>query len=170
MKEGLAGALCAIALIAVALAAYLGLGFMDVAADATPPGWEAGLMTAAVHASVARRAGAAAAARPPGDDAVIAGGRLYLNNCVGCHGAPGKPPSDFGATFYPPAPQFPRVGSQYSAAQLLWVAKHGIRMTGMFPNGNQYSDAELASIVAFIGRIRNLPPAIAKAVQSPAAK
>ena len=169
VKNFLLGSLCAIVLITVALAIYLGLGFMPVASDATPPAWEAGLMTAAVHASVARQAGPLPAPLSHADDAVIAGGKIYLDDCVGCHGAPGQPPSDFGATFYPRAPQFPRVGSSLSDAQLFWVAKHGIRMTGMSPQAD-YSDAQLQTIVAFIDRIRNLSPAITKAIAPPAGK
>jgi mono/diheme cytochrome c family protein len=165
VKQFIAGSLCAIALIAITLTIYLGLGFLAVAADETPPAWETSLMTAAVHASVARRAGEATLSHA--DDAVIAGGKIYLDDCIGCHGAPGQPPSKFGASFYPRAPQFPLVGSQYTDAQLLWVSKHGIRMTGMSAQGAGYSDAELATIVAFIERIRNLSPAMLKAAQPP---
>lgn len=32
----------------------------------------------------------------------------------------------------PPAPQLPEVGTEYSEAQVFWVAKHGIRRSGMF--------------------------------------
>ncbi len=166
MKQFVAGSFCAIALLAIAVAIYSGLGFMDVSADAEPSAWETSLMTSAVHASVRRRAQAVESLPSPSDDTLVAGGKLYLNDCVGCHGAPGQPPSSFGATFFPRAPQFPRIGSRYSDAQLFWVAKHGIRMSGMYPQSH-YSDAELRSLAAFIGRIRDLPPAVAKAVQAP---
>jgi mono/diheme cytochrome c family protein len=165
----MAGSLCAIALLVVAVAIYSGFGFMDVAADANPSAWETRLMTPAVHASVRRRAPREQNPLSQSDDTLVAGGKLYLDNCVGCHGSPGQPPSAFGATFYPRVPQFPQVGSQYSDAQLFWVAKHGLRMSGMYPQAH-YSDAELWSLAAFIARIRTLPPAVAKAVQPPASR
>jgi mono/diheme cytochrome c family protein len=162
------GSLCAVALLGLALAVYLCCGFMDAAADTAPPAWEASLMTSAVHASVRRRAPALRNPLPDRDQTLIAGGMLYMRDCVGCHGAPGQPPSDFGATFYPRVPQFALVGSQYSDAQLFWVAKHGIRMSGMYPQAPHYQDSQLWSFAAFIARIRNLPPAVLKAIRRPA--
>jgi cytochrome c553 len=85
---------------------------------------------------------------------------LYFNDCVGCHGAPGKPPSDFGATFYPPAPQLARDGTQYSEAQIFWIAKHGIRRTGMSAQASSYSDQKLWLLAGFISRITSLPPRV----------
>lgn len=170
MKHFLLGVACGIALLAISLALYLGAGLMDVAAEGRPPGWETGLMTSAVHASVERRAGTAPNPLPASDATLIAGGKLYLGECAGCHGAPWKAPSDYGATFYPPAPQFPRDGSTYTEAQLFWVAKHGLRFTGMSPEGSYYKDSSLWSIAAFIARIRNLPPAVAQTLQRPAPK
>jgi thiosulfate dehydrogenase len=171
VKHLIAGSLCALALLAITATAYLGLGFMEVAADTKPAAWEAGLMTSAVRASVRRRAAATQNTLPhadaTADAALVAGGKLYLNDCVGCHGAPGHS-SDYGATFFPPAPQFSRAGSQSSDAQLFWVAKHGIRMSGMYPQSPHYSDADLWRLTAFIARIGNLPPAVAQAIHPPA--
>jgi cytochrome c553 len=169
MRHLIAGSLCAVALLGLALALYLGGGFLEVAADAAPPAWEAALMTSAVHASVRRRAPALRNPLPAGDATLVAAGKLYMNDCVGCHGAPGQPPSEFGATFYPRAPQLARVGSRYTEAQLFWVAKHGIRMSGMYPQALSYSDAKLWSLAAFIARITNLPPAVAQALRRPPA-
>ena len=131
---------------------------------------EAGFMTASLQASVRRRAPQIQNPLANSDDTLIAGGKLYLNDCVGCHGEPGQPPSDFGATFYPPAPQFPSAGTQFSEAQIFWVAKNGIRLTGMYPQGASYSDSQLWSLAAFIRRARNLPPAVVKSIQPPPSK
>ncbi len=170
VKNSIAGSLCSIAFLTIILAVYLGLGFIDVAADAPPSAWETRLMTSTVHASVRRQAQPLQNPLPNSDDTLVAGGKLYLNDCVGCHGAPGEPPSDFGAAFYPRVPQFSQIGSQYSDGQLFWVAKHGIRMSGMYPQAPAYSDSQLWSLAAFIARIRNLPPAVARAIQPQASQ
>ena len=167
MKNFLAGSLCALIFLAIALAAYLGLGFMDVAADQRPSTREAAFMTASLHAAVRRRASPIQSPFPNSDDTLIAGGKLYLNDCVGCHGAPGQPPSDFGATFYPPAPQFPSAGTQFSEAQIFWIAKHGIRLSGMFANGKWDSDEKLWQAAGYIKRIKSLPPNVEQQLARP---
>lgn len=168
MKNLVLGAVAAILALSLGVVGYLELGLAPVAADAKPSAWETGLMTSSVHASVRKRAPAIENPLPRTDDTLIAGGKLYMNDCVGCHGAPGQPPSDFGSTFYPRVPQFPETGSQYAEAELFWVAKHGVRMSGMYPQSPNYSDAKLWSLAAFISRIRSLPPAVARAIQPPA--
>jgi hypothetical protein len=52
------------------------------------------------------------------------------------------------------------VGTEYSEAQVFWVAKHGIRRAGMFANGVWDSDQELWAVAAYIKRINNLPPRV----------
>ncbi|HEY6372393.1 MAG TPA: cytochrome c [Candidatus Sulfotelmatobacter sp.] len=115
---------------------YLKLGLADVSADAPTPAWETRWMFSSVHAAI-RRTTPRDLKSPlaTSNENLIAGGKLYLNDCVGCHGEPGKPPSTFGATFFPPAPQLARDGTTYSETQIYWVAKHGIRRTGMSAQG-----------------------------------
>lgn len=165
MKNFIAGAIAAIAFTLVGTLVYLGLGLAPVGADSKAPPWEAGLMNSTVHASVRRRAPRLQNPLRPSDETVIAGAKLYMNDCIGCHGAPGGPASKFGATFYPPAPQFPLIGTQYSEAEVFWVAKHGIRRTGMFEEGPYYTDTELWSLTAFITRITNLSPNVLHGIQ-----
>jgi mono/diheme cytochrome c family protein len=161
LKNFLIGFVTGGIVLTLCVVGYLRLGLVDMRADAPAAAWQTRWMFSTVHASIRRTV-------PPdlrsplaaNDETLIAGGKLYLNDCVGCHGAPGKPPSDFGATFYPPAPQLARDGTQYSESQIFWVAKHGIRRTGMSAQGPYYSDQKLWSLAAFISRITNLPPSV----------
>ena len=157
--------------LAVCVLGYLRLGLANVAADAPAPAWVTRWMFSSVNASIRRTVPAGLKDPLPVDDArLIAGGKLYLNDCVGCHGAPGKPPSNFGATFYPPAPQLARDGTQYSEAEIYWVAKHGIRRTGMSAQGPYYSDEKLWLLAEFIHRITNLPPQVRAGIEEKAGK
>ena len=140
---------------------YLTLGLSDVRADAPAPAWLAHWMSSSVYASIRRTVPTNLTnPEPVDDDSLIAGGKLYLNDCVGCHGVLGKPPSDFGATFYPPAPQFARAGTRYSEPEIFWIAKHGIRRTGMSAQGSSYSDQKLWQLAGFISHITSLPPQV----------
>jgi mono/diheme cytochrome c family protein len=152
-------------LLALCIVGYLKLGLADVAADAPIPPWIPRWMFSSVHASIRRTVPHDLKSPvPTSDETLIAGGKLYLNDCVGCHGAPGKPASTFGATFYPPAPQLARDGTRYSEEEIYWVAKHGIRRTGMSAQGSSYSDEHLWLLAAFISRITNLPPRVHSAL------
>lgn len=161
MKKFILGFAAGVAVLALALVGYLELGFADIRADAVPSPFAKRWIFSSIRASIERSVPTDLKnPQPLDDDALIAGGKLYLDDCVGCHGAPGKPPSDFGATFYPPAPQLARAGTQYSEAQIFWIAKHGIRRTGMSAQGSSYSDRKLWLLSGFISHITSLPPRV----------
>lgn len=122
-------------------------------------------MQSAVHASV-RRSAAGIQAPPPEniDEAMVAGGELYLNGCAGCHGAPGKLGEDHSS--YPRVPQLPQVGTQYSQAEMYWIIKHGIRNTAMSAYGPFYSDKELWALTSFLRQIDRLPPGVLERIQA----
>lgn len=164
MKQFLAGLLTGLVVAALTAGVVVRFGLADVRADATIPSWFDHWFSAGVHRSVKRQASSLPALSPATEAELIAGGRLYLNDCVGCHGEPGKPPSDFGATFYPRAPRLVLDGTNYTETQIFWVAKHGIRRTGMAAQGGYYSDEKLRLLAGFISRLPKLPPSVTAAI------
>lgn len=166
MKLFLLGVVTTLVLLAAGTLLYLRMGLAEVRADVPPSRWETALLATAVHASVRREAPEMRNPIEPTDQNLIAGGKMYLNECAGCHGTPGKP-VESGDSLYPPIPQLPTVGTEYTEAQVFWVAKHGIRRAGMFANGKWDSDEKLWTIAAFIKRMQTLPPAVKEALQPP---
>lgn len=169
MRSFAAGVLFALLLIILGGFAYLRLGFAEVRGDLPPSAWERALMFASVHASVRRRAPEIPNPVPPTDENLIAGAKIYSEECSGCHGAPGKS-DQTGDSLYPPVPQLPEVGTTYTEAQIFWVAKHGIRLSGMFANGKWDSDQKLWTVAAYIKRIKALPRHVQDALAKPGAK
>ena len=161
----LLGVLTTLIAIAVGTFAYLRLGLAEVRADIPGSRLESYLMSTAVHASVRRHAPEVSNPVQPNDENLIAGGKMYLGECAGCHGTPGKEQNETDDSLYPPIPQFPKSGTQYSEAQVFWVAKHGIRRAGMFANGKWDSDQKLWTIAAFIKRMTALPEPVKEALQ-----
>ena len=166
MKNFLLGVVTTVLVLAVGALLYLKLGLAEVRADVPPSRWEQLLMSSAVHASVRRRAPEIPNPVAPTDENLIAGGKLYLNECAGCHGTPGKP-NDSREALNPPIPDFPATGTKYSEAQIFWIAKHGIRLSGMFANGKFDSDQKLWTITAYITRIKSLPPRVQEELAKP---
>ena len=72
------------------------------------------------------------------EDVFESGAKLYVNQCAGCHGVPGKD-ADFAKWMYPKAPQLWKkhargnvVGvSDDEPGETFWKIKNGIRLTGM---------------------------------------
>jgi mono/diheme cytochrome c family protein len=146
----------------------LWLGWAEVLGDLPPSRFESYLMTKSVHASVRRRAPELPNPVAPTDENLIAGGKIYLGECAGCHGIPGAPDSESTAdSLYPPVPQLPKAGTAYSEAQIFWIAKHGVRRTGMFANGKWDSDQKLWTAAAYIKRIKSLPPHVQQELSKP---
>jgi mono/diheme cytochrome c family protein len=167
MKQFLLGALTAVAVFSLGAILFMRFGLAEVRGDIPASRLEGSLMRMAVHASVRRHAPAVPNPVQPTEENLIDGGKMFLNECAGCHGTPGKA-RKWSDTLYPPAPQLPEVGTEYSEAQIFWVAKHGIRRTGMFANGVWDSDQKLWTLAAYIYRIRNLPPRVAEAIDKAA--
>lgn len=167
MKHFLLGVLATVAIIVVGAIAYLRLGFAEVRADLPPSRLESLLMTSAVHASVRREAPEMPNPVAPTDENLIAGGRLYIGGCAGCHGTPGKLQKEGDDGLFPAAPQLPHVGTEYSEAQIFWVVKHGIRRAGMFANGKWNSDLEIWTMAAYIKRIQSLPARVQEELAKP---
>ncbi len=164
MKHFLLGVLTTLVVLALGTYAYLRLGFSEVRADLPPGKWESAIMTRAVHASIRREAPEQPNPIAPTDENLIAGAKVYLNGCSGCHGTPGKPNPKGGQELFPPVPQLPEVGSTLTEAQIFWVTKRGIRRTGMFANGFWSSDEDMWRAAAYIYRIKSLPPSVQAAV------
>ncbi len=165
MKTFLLGFVAAFVLIPACVLGYSRLGLAGTGSDANPSAWETLVMQSAVRASV-RRSAKGIQFRTPGNvgDAIVEGGRLYLNGCAGCHGTPGKPREDLSS--YPRVPQLPQVGTQYSEAEIHWIIQHGIRNTAMSAYGPFYSDKEMWALASFLRRIDNLPPSVMERIQT----
>jgi mono/diheme cytochrome c family protein len=155
------GALLAIAVAAGAAGlAFVYSGRADVAA--TSPHWAVTewVLSTAMQRSVERHA---RGIELPGslDDAarVRAGAEAYDAMCVGCHGAPGVEPGPVGEGLEPEPPELAHEAEDWSPAELFWVTKHGVRMTGMPAFGPTHSDRDLWDLVAFVQRLPRLSAA-----------
>lgn len=158
----------AVGTLALILLAFVILetGLVPIRADVAPSPLLSRFLDIATHASIRRNAPTLQSPLPNDDQTLIAGGKLYLVECGGCHGEPGKP-SDFGATFYPPVPQLAQTPTRYSEPQIVWLAKHGVRRSGMGAEGTSYSDTDYWRLAAFIRQLKQLPPHVLEAAKAP---
>jgi mono/diheme cytochrome c family protein len=94
------------------------------------------------------------------DANLLAGLKIFRNNCAGCHGEPGKP-SHWGThNFFPPAPQFADEPPELSDSKTFVIVKRGIKYSGMGGWDGMLPDEDIWRVAAFLSRLRELPPAV----------
>lgn len=159
MKTVLALAAFTVVLILLALG-FIVSGLYDVAADSPDSGLIAWALETTRHRSVHRRAEAAEEALrvPRLDDParVRSGLVLYHEQCLVCHGAPGVALSAIGQGLHPAPPELS--GEADEPAEVFWVVKHGIKMTGMPSFGVSHTDEQIWDMVAFLQQMPKLSP------------
>ena len=153
MRTVIASLLIAVLLTALGAGAVIYAGVYDIAA--TAPHWRVTtwlLETARIRSIKAQAAGIQA---PPGLDdpaKVLIGVEHYAAHCAVCHGAPGVPKGDIARGLYPPPPDLAKTAPLYTPAELFWIVKHGLKMTGM-PAWSDHSDEEIWATVGFLEKL-----------------
>ena len=153
MRTVIATLLIALLILVLGAGIVIYSGVYDVAA--TAPHWPATAWLLETARARSIKALAAGIAVPPGLDdpaKIIIGVEHYAAHCAVCHGAPGVPRGDIAQGLYPPPPDLAKTAPLYTPAELFWVVKHGIKMTGM-PAWSDHSDDELWAIVGFLEKL-----------------
>jgi len=83
----------------------------------------------------------------------------YDEMCALCHGAPGVEPAELVEGLNPEAPGLVEAGEEWDSAELFWIVKHGIKMSGMPAFGGTHSDESIWHIAAFVQGLRDMAPA-----------
>jgi mono/diheme cytochrome c family protein len=141
--------------VAVAAAVFFFGGFFNIAANEPDPDAVSWVLIRVRTASIGRHAHDS----PPGnleDPATVrAGAQAFANRgCANCHGAPGLNWQKFSEGLNPDPPDLKDVVKEREPAQLFYVVKHGIKMTGMPSFGAiGAEDNEVWSIVAFLKKL-----------------
>ena len=142
--------------LVIGAGAFIYAGVYDVS-GATPHGamskWA---MATTMRHSVKRRARAIDVPDLEQDALMLAGVSDFQAMCVDCHGAPGEKPGPMGRGLNPSAPDLQQAAAQRTPAELFWVTKHGIKMTGMPAWGVTHDDAALWPVVAFMTTLPGL--------------
>lgn len=133
-------------------------GVYDISATAqhTRPVYT--LLEVTMKYAVQRRA--AGIAVPPLNDAKqrAHGQQLFDRHCSNCHGAPGQAPEAYAQLLQPLPGPLTRAASQWRPQELYWIARHGVKMSGMPGWEGRLDDAELWAIVAFLQQLPQLSP------------
>jgi mono/diheme cytochrome c family protein len=165
MKNFVYGVAATLLVLIVGGYLYLIRGYVDIAADQPPSSFERRLVMRAMDAAAERRAPEQKNPVPPTEENLVAGAKLYLDHCAGCHGVPSNPSSQFSRSFYPPTPGFFKRAPDMPDNQNFYIVQHGIRWTGMPAWSRILSDEQIWQLATFMSHIEKLPPAARKVLE-----
>jgi len=83
---------------------------------------------------------------------------LYRRHCVQCHGAPGVAPEPFALGMTPAPANLVYTAREWPPAEVFWVVKEGIKMTGMPAWKYRMPDEDIWAVVSFMRELPRLSP------------
>jgi mono/diheme cytochrome c family protein len=152
------GFLFAVVVMAGGALAVTYTGAYNVAANVPDSAVAKWLLSTNMKQSVAGQAQSVSAPPRLTEEQAREGARLYKDTCVYCHGAPGKDPGSIGKGLNPQAVYLPDAVKRWNDAELFWIIRNGIKMTGMASYGAAHSNEEIWALVAFVRRLPNMTP------------
>jgi mono/diheme cytochrome c family protein len=161
MGKFISGLLLGIILLPAVLLLIFATGNFPVAATAHPSQWETKLAQFVLAKAMARQAPVLKNPLEPREENLLAGMKVFHEACDGCHGTANQR-STWGTTdFYPRVPQFGFEPPTLPDWQIFWVAKNGIRYTGMAGYSPEISDDNAWKVALFLSRLKSLPESVA---------
>jgi hypothetical protein len=157
------GALAIIA--AVAAGAYFFGGFYNIAATQPDPAVVVWVLEQVRDASVNRHASDTPPPKLDDPATIQAGARAFASRgCTTCHGGPGVMWAKFSEGLRPDPPELKEAVKDLTTAQIFWIVKNGINMTGMpaFATA-EVPDQEIWTIAAFAKKLPEVSEADYKA-------
>ena len=155
------GILVTLVVLAGAGYAVLRTGTIPANADAKPGALEHYIARTSLRATLNNEAPKTSNPVPLNDANLLAGVKLYADNCVVCHGnADGdKSASPIAKGEYPAPPQLGKDGVEDDPqGWTVWKITHGIRWTGMPSWKNALTPKEIWTLALFLKHMDKLPP------------
>lgn len=162
MGKLIAGFVIGVVVVLGAEYLFLTQGGMPVATRGGPLPLEKFLASRALHTAMGKEADRPSPV-PPTDANLVRGARIYLENCEGCHGAPGqKTPGAIARGMFPSPPQLmaPHKGvTDDPVGETYWKVKNGIRLTGMPGFEGALTEEQLWEVSLLLLKADQLPAA-----------
>jgi thiosulfate dehydrogenase len=157
------GILLGILLVAGGVCLYFLTGRAPVATSAPPIPFERKLAGAALHAYLDKLPHPAP--QVAADEAnVVAGAKIYKEQCAVCHGLPNEPKSAVAQGMYPAPPQlFKGVGvTDDEEWESYWKVENGIRLTGMPGFKGQLTEKQIWQVAVLVKNADKIPESVKK--------
>jgi len=133
-------------------------GLYDV--GALDPHWQFAytFLEYGMHESVRNHASDVKGEAPRDAASLRAGAALYRANCIACHGGPGVAVANFAKSMQPGPGPLIDASKRWTAPELYWIVRHGIKTSGMPAWKYHMSDAQIWQVVGFVAHMPRLTP------------
>jgi len=162
------GVVVGIGLVVLASYLFVARGGIFMGTDAKPLPLEERIAGAAITASISKSADDPSPL-PADDTNLLAGAKIYMQACVGCHGRLDQASS--GAKgFYPPPPHLlpPATGvTDDPVGATHWVVKNGVRFSAMPSFNHKLGDSEIWQVSLLLRNAGKLPASVQDSLRQP---
>jgi len=163
LKGLILGILLGILLVAGGVYFYFSSGRAPVATSAPPIPFEKTLARLGLHAYLDKLPHPAP--QVPADEAnVIAGAKIYKEQCATCHGLPNEPKSAVAKGMFPAPPElFKGTGvTDDEEWESYWKVENGIRLTGMPGFKGQLTEKQIWQATVLVKNADKIPESVKK--------
>jgi len=162
------GVVVSIGLIVLASYLFVTRGGLFMGTDTKPLPMEASIAGAAITASIGKSADEQSPLQAD-ETNLLAGAKVFMNACAGCHGKLDQASS--GAKgFYPPPPHLlpPAAGvTDDPVGATHWIVTHGIRFSAMPAFDKKLSDSEIWQVSLLLRNANKLPDSVKDSLRQP---
>jgi len=163
MRGFVLGIAAAVLVALLAIFGYVRFGFFDPRADIEIGALESKIAMPALDASVDRHAPEIQDPIQSTEANLIAGMKIYQEDCASCHGDVNHPHASLADAFYPRAPQFAEDAPDMPENQNFYIIEHGIRLSGMPAWKETLNNQQLWQVTAFLSHMNKLSPQVSDA-------
>jgi thiosulfate dehydrogenase len=161
MIKFLLGVVVGIAFVVLASYLFVTRGGIFMGTDTKPLPMEGTIAGAAITASIGKSADDPSPL-PADETDLLAGAKIYMQACAGCHGKLDQA-SGGAKGFYPPPPHLLPPGAGVTddpVGATHWVVKNGIRFSAMPSFNQKLSDSEIWQVSLLLRKANKLPASV----------
>jgi thiosulfate dehydrogenase len=167
LKSFVVGVLVGVLLLVGGVYYYFASGMAPVATADPPMPFEKKMASKALNAHIDKQ-NIATPPIPADEPNLVAGAKVYKDQCAVCHGLPDQPPPAIADSMFPHAPLlFKGKGvTDDPPAESYWKAANGIRLSGMPAFKGALTDTQLWQVAQTVATADKLPDSAKKMLVS----
>jgi thiosulfate dehydrogenase len=167
MRAFIAGLVIGIILVPVGVYLYFWLGYAPVSTKAAPLPFERKLAGMALDKRIEKEAPKESPVQPT-EQNLLAGAKIYIENCAVCHGTTAKSQSAIAKGMFPrpPALLHGKGVTDDPAGETYWKVANGIRLSGMPGFSESLTEEQMWQVSQLMATADKLPQSVQDALKT----